>query len=57
MLIIFAVVYDGLSKRDAPGSLWQPERTQWVVWGKIELGTAFGLFMAGVSATSRSHTS
>ena len=28
-----------------------------MVWGKIELGTAFGLFMAGVSATPRSHTS
>ena len=28
-----------------------------MVWGKIELGTAFGLFMAGVSAISSSHTS
>ena len=49
ILIIFAVVFDGLSKREAPGSLWQPEPTQWFVWRKIELGTAFGLFMAGVS--------
>ena len=54
---MFAVVLDGLSKREAPGSLWQPEPTQWMVWGKIELGTAFGLFMAGVSAISRLRTS
>lgn len=45
---MFSIVFDGLSKRNAPGSLWEPEPTQWVVRGKIELGTAFGLLMAGV---------
>ena len=54
---MFSVVFDGLSKREAPGSLWEPEPTQWVVWGKIELGTAFGLFMAGVGAVSSLCTS
>ena len=49
ILIISCIVIDGLSKREAPGSLWQPAPTDLVVKDARKLGVAFGLFMAGVS--------
>lgn len=40
---------DGLSKPEAPGSLWDPAHTSFTSAGVGELGLSFGLFMAGVS--------
>jgi hypothetical protein len=48
VLLIGAVFYDGLSKFDAPGSLWSPAKTSFGYCNIGELGLAFGLFMAGV---------
>jgi len=47
ILIIVCIAIDGLSKREAPGSLWQPADTDWGVSGAGKLGVSFGLFMAG----------
>jgi hypothetical protein len=46
--LIGTVFYDGLSKFDAPGSLWSPAKTSFGYCKIGELGLAFGLFMAGV---------
>jgi vesicular inhibitory amino acid transporter len=46
--LIFVVFVDGLSKFDAPGSLWSPAKTSPTFDNLEELGLAFGLFMAGV---------
>lgn len=47
---ITAVIFiDGFSKKEAPGSLWDPANTSLEIHSLGELGVAFGLFMAGVS--------
>jgi vesicular inhibitory amino acid transporter len=48
VLIIFVVLIDGFTKRDAPGSFWSPAETSLGTGNSKELGLAFGLFMAGV---------
>jgi len=50
VFLIFVVFVDGLSKFDAPGSLWSPARTSPSFCNLEELGLAFGLFMAGFGA-------
>lgn len=55
VLIITCIVVDGLSKYEAPGSLWQPADTDWGVKDAGKLGVAFGLFMAGVRHCNRSY--
>jgi len=47
ILLIACIFIDGLSKHEAPGSLWQPADTAWGVGQVSKLGVAFGLFMAG----------
>ncbi|PCH33490.1 hypothetical protein WOLCODRAFT_63107 [Wolfiporia cocos MD-104 SS10] len=49
LLIIAVMLIDGLSKRDSPGSIWNPADTSLGVRNVGELGLAFGLFMAGFS--------
>ena len=48
VLLIGVVFVDGLSKFDAPGSLWSPATTSFRFCNLEGLGLAFGLFMAGV---------
>ncbi|WFD43568.1 hypothetical protein MPSI1_002231 [Malassezia psittaci] len=50
ILFLFVVVItDGLVKRSAPGSLWQPGETTFaLLWKRVPL--AFGLVMAGFSS-------
>ena len=50
ILFLFAVLLlDGLMKRSAPGSLWEPASTTWMPkWSGMGLG--FGLLMSGYSA-------
>ena len=50
VLIIFVLIFDGLSKQYSPGSLFDPCQT-YVLKGVdfSKSGTAFGLFMAGFS--------
>lgn len=48
ILLIGVVFVDGLTKFDAPGSLWSPATTSVSFCNLEELGLAFGLFMAGV---------
>jgi len=50
VFLIGAVFVDGLSKFDAPGSLWSPAKTSFGFCNIGELGLAFGLFMAGFGA-------
>ncbi|KIJ45124.1 hypothetical protein M422DRAFT_29978 [Sphaerobolus stellatus SS14] len=47
MLIIVCIAIDGLMKTEAPGSLWDPAPTQWIIKDVRTVGVAFGLFMAG----------
>lgn len=42
------ILFDGFSKKNAPGSLWSPSPTDLGIQGVPKLGLAFGLFMAGV---------
>lgn len=50
-LFLVAVMFiDGLSKPEAPGSLWDPADTSLNIASIGELGLSFGLFMAGVCA-------
>ncbi|KIY45421.1 hypothetical protein FISHEDRAFT_49546 [Fistulina hepatica ATCC 64428] len=49
-LLIVVVIYDGLTKREAPGSLWNPADTSFVPGTNTQVGLAFGLLMAGVSS-------
>jgi vesicular inhibitory amino acid transporter len=49
LFIVAVVLIDGLSKREAPGSLWEPAATAWFPARAGELGVAFGLLMAGFS--------
>ncbi|KAM6498264.1 Transmembrane amino acid transporter domain containing protein [Amanita muscaria] len=47
-ITLVAVVFvDGLSKKEAPGSLWDPAETHLGIQSFDKLGIAFGLFMAG----------
>ena len=48
LLVIFVLFYDGLTKVEAPGSLWDPAATSWEPASLGKMGVAFGLFMAGV---------
>jgi vesicular inhibitory amino acid transporter len=41
--IIAVVLIDGLSKREAPGSLWDPAQTSFLPGHLGELGISFGL--------------
>jgi len=50
IFLIGVVFVDGLSKFDAPGSLWSPAETSFSFCNLEELGLAFGLFMAGFGA-------
>ena len=56
VLLIGVVFVDGLSKFDAPGSLWSPARTSLRFCNLEELGLAFGLFMAGVCTIFAPHS-
>ena len=47
--ISVVLVVGGLTKHDAPGSLYHPVPTDWWAAGPRELGLSFGIFMAGVS--------
>ncbi|KAJ7071327.1 transmembrane amino acid transporter protein-domain-containing protein [Mycena amicta] len=47
ILIIGVVLYDGLTKHSAPGSLWSPAQTSLEFRSWKGLGIAFGLFIAG----------
>ena len=49
ILIIAVLLFDGLTKPQAPGSLWDPMDTSLNISSPAGLGVAFGLFMAGVS--------
>ncbi|CAL1696011.1 unnamed protein product [Somion occarium] len=49
LLIVVVMFIDGLSKKDAPGSLWNPADTSLGIEGVGALGLSFGLFMAGFS--------
>lgn len=49
--IIGVMFIDGLSKQDSPGSLWSPAETQLGTGNWVEIGVAFGLFMAGVHSS------
>lgn len=49
-LFLVAVIFiDGFSKKNSPGSLWQPAETSLGIHSIGELGIAYGLFMAGFS--------
>ncbi|GJJ08762.1 hypothetical protein Clacol_002981 [Clathrus columnatus] len=45
--IMGCIMIDGLSKPDAPGSLWEPADTMLYGRDTRKIGVAFGLFMAG----------
>ncbi|KAG8936618.1 hypothetical protein FRC02_000611 [Tulasnella sp. 418] len=48
LMLIVVVIVDGLSKKHAPGSLWEPAHTEWWASGALTgLPLSFGLFMAG----------
>jgi vesicular inhibitory amino acid transporter len=50
LLIVFVLFYDGLTKLQAPGSLFDPSTTELFVPIEFQkTGLAFGLFMAGFS--------
>ncbi|KIY72765.1 hypothetical protein CYLTODRAFT_343436 [Cylindrobasidium torrendii FP15055 ss-10] len=49
LLMIVVILIDGISKKEHPGSLWDPMPTS-LGWNKAGgLGLSFGLFMAGFS--------
>ncbi|KAK2461784.1 hypothetical protein APHAL10511_006247 [Amanita phalloides] len=47
IMLVAVVFIDGLSKREAPGSLWNPVETSLFIQSPEKLAVAFGLFMAG----------
>ncbi|KAH7104212.1 transmembrane amino acid transporter protein-domain-containing protein [Auriculariales sp. MPI-PUGE-AT-0066] len=49
IFIICVLLYDGVTKYEAPGSLWQPAETSLAPASSIKFALAFGLFMAGFS--------
>lgn len=57
VLLVFVIMVDGFTKKDAPGSLWIPAETNVGVANFTHLGVAFGLFMAGVSIQPSKKTS
>lgn len=52
-MLVVVVLIDGLSKQEAPGSLWDPAKTSIGVPNPDKLAIAFGLFMAGVQSIFR----
>ncbi|KAF9654342.1 hypothetical protein BDM02DRAFT_3085571, partial [Thelephora ganbajun] len=49
VLLIIVILIDGLTKKTAPGSIWDPQPTNVGIASFPKLGVAFGLFMAGFS--------
>lgn len=49
VLLIAVILIDGLSKKTAPGSIWDPQPTNLGIASFPKLGVSFGLFMAGFS--------
>ncbi len=50
VVLIFVLLTDGTTKLHAPGSLWEPSKTEWIPENAlVNVPIAFGLFMAGVS--------
>ncbi|TFK30607.1 hypothetical protein FA15DRAFT_662607 [Coprinopsis marcescibilis] len=49
VMLLVVIFIDGLSKKEAPGSLWDPAPTNLGYESLNKLGLAFGLFMAGFS--------
>lgn len=49
ILLVIVILIDGFSKKEAPGSFWDPAETSFAIASVEKLGAAFGLFMAGVS--------
>ncbi|KAJ7030117.1 transmembrane amino acid transporter protein-domain-containing protein [Mycena alexandri] len=49
ILVVLVVLIDGVSKTEAPGSMWDPAPTSLGIDSYNHLGIAFGLFMAGFS--------
>ena len=49
VFLVIVLIVDGLTKKEAPGSLWDPAHTELGVGNFRQLGVAFGLFMAGFS--------
>ncbi|CAK5263706.1 unnamed protein product [Mycena citricolor] len=49
VLLVIVVFLDGVTKAEAPGSLWEPADTSFGIDNYSRLGVAFGLFMAGFS--------
>lgn len=52
-MLVVVVFIDGVSKPQAPGSLWDPAETSFGIPSPEKLAIAFGLFMAGVHSTLR----
>lgn len=51
LFLVTVMFIDGFSKKEGPGSLWNPAPTSLTFGGLGELGLSFGLFMAGVCET------
>lgn len=49
IFVVTVMFIDGFSKPDSPGSLWSPAPTSIKPGTMTQVGSAFGLFMAGVS--------
>ncbi|TFL06651.1 transmembrane amino acid transporter protein-domain-containing protein [Pterulicium gracile] len=49
VLLVCVIFYDGLTKFEAPGSIWSPAETSLGVHNVSKVGISFGLFMAGFS--------
>ncbi|KAJ7743332.1 transmembrane amino acid transporter protein-domain-containing protein [Mycena metata] len=49
ILVVLVILIDGVSKTEAPGSIWDPAETSLGIDNYNHLGIAFGLFMAGFS--------
>ncbi|KAF9015332.1 transmembrane amino acid transporter protein-domain-containing protein [Cyathus striatus] len=49
VLLILVIFIDGISKKETPGSLWDPAPSNFGVQNLNNLGIAFGLFMASFS--------
>ena len=55
-LFLVAVIFiDGLSKKEAPGSLWDPAHTSLSFAGVGQLGLSFGLIMEVVGERMTAH--
>jgi len=49
VFLIAVILIDGLTKKTAPGSIWDPQSTNLGIVSFPKLGVSFGLFMAGFS--------